>query len=525
MTTRLRSVIRRGTRTLVIATGALLLSAAAVTAATSFGTSSITTTGTIQVDGNATFDTDTLFVDATNNKVGIGTITPGSPLHVKQNAANSQILELARPQASTDQGGYLFFRGGTSGSAVRGYFGFTQTGGSPTPTIFTGALDDAIALRSEGPVQFGSGGDNIRMTVLSTGNVGIGDVSPAALFTVGNGDLFQVNSSGNVTTVGTIGAASSVANSDKLVLVANATGSSTFTGNLTTADLTAARSWSLPDASGNVVIDSATQTLTNKILTAPALTGPVLLTSASGGSSIPIIVKADGSQSANLQEWQNSVGAMRAAIDANGNLLLTGNGGTVYVTAVGTTTANLFNTTATTVNFGGQANAVNIGSATGTTTVNHALAVNQGASILTGALTAKGLVVKGVASQSANLQEWQDSASTVLGSIGPSGNMALAGSLAIGGGTAIVKHVSATGAVGNASAGINGNSCVTDVVSVSGAASGDTVVATPPNGVEAGLLWAAYVSAAGQVSVRLCNITSGVVASADLTWRVDVWKH
>lgn len=33
-----------------------------------------------------------------------------------------------------------------------------------------------------------------------TGNVGIGDVSPASLFTVGNGDLFQVNSSGDIIT-------------------------------------------------------------------------------------------------------------------------------------------------------------------------------------------------------------------------------------------------------------------------------------------------------------------------------------
>ena len=33
---------------------------------------------------------------------------------------------------------------------------------------------------------------------MADGNVGIGDTSPSALFTVGNGDLFQVNSSGAI---------------------------------------------------------------------------------------------------------------------------------------------------------------------------------------------------------------------------------------------------------------------------------------------------------------------------------------
>ncbi len=59
-----------------------------------------------------------------------------------------------------------------------------------------------------------------RFTILNGGNVGIGDTTPAALLTVGNGDLFQVNSSGNVAQIG--GVAHSLANSSgNLVLTAN----------------------------------------------------------------------------------------------------------------------------------------------------------------------------------------------------------------------------------------------------------------------------------------------------------------
>ena len=44
--------------------------------------------------------------------------------------------------------------------------------------------------------------------VVSSGNVGIGDASPVALLTVGDGELFQVDSTGNLTSTVTNGIAS-----------------------------------------------------------------------------------------------------------------------------------------------------------------------------------------------------------------------------------------------------------------------------------------------------------------------------
>ncbi len=66
----------------------------------SVGTS-ISTDGTLSVTGNATFDTNTLYVDANNNLVGIGTTTPYSRLSVWGNGSNP-IFEAVN-NASTTQ--------------------------------------------------------------------------------------------------------------------------------------------------------------------------------------------------------------------------------------------------------------------------------------------------------------------------------------------------------------------------------------------------------------------------------------
>ena len=43
----------------------------------------VTEAQTFTVTGDLTVDTNTLFVDSTNNRVGVGTVSPAVPLHVK----------------------------------------------------------------------------------------------------------------------------------------------------------------------------------------------------------------------------------------------------------------------------------------------------------------------------------------------------------------------------------------------------------------------------------------------------------
>ena len=53
------------------------------------GTASTPTFGGLTVSGNATFDTNTLFVDATNDRVGIGTVSPVYKLHIEPTTATA----------------------------------------------------------------------------------------------------------------------------------------------------------------------------------------------------------------------------------------------------------------------------------------------------------------------------------------------------------------------------------------------------------------------------------------------------
>jgi hypothetical protein len=87
------------------------------------------------------------------------------------------------------------------------------------------------------------------------------------------------------------------------------------------------------------------------------------------------VIRGAASQTGNLQEWQNSAGSVLSRVNASGNFLMP------------------------------------------------SLVVSYDAQITAGAAAVKPLVVKGAASQSANLQEWQNSAGSVLARIGSDGTL------------------------------------------------------------------------------------------------------
>ncbi|MBI4691965.1 MAG: hypothetical protein HY773_00765, partial [Candidatus Terrybacteria bacterium] len=98
------------------------------------------------------------------------------------------------------------------------------------------------------------------------------------------------------------------------------------------------------------------------------------------------------------------------------------------------------------------------------------------------------------------------------------------------GGTTISKHLSVTQA-NVVSASIATVTCGNyGTITVTGAAVGDTVIASPTavaSGIETlNLGWSAAVTAANTVTIRACNPTAGAIDALDTqTWRADVWQH
>ena len=134
-----------------------------------------------------------------------------------------------------------------------------------------------------------------------------------------------------------------------------------------------------------------TFTANNRIYAGWAAFGSGYGTSASA-SNVVLIAKGSASQTANLQEWQNSAGTVLAKVDANGDITLpngisTSNG---VLTATGLSSSY----------------AVGIGLARATGNANLA--------VTTGSTTNVGILVRGVASQTADLQQWQNNSGGVL---------------------------------------------------------------------------------------------------------------
>jgi hypothetical protein len=154
-------------------------------------------------------------------------------------------------------------------------------------------------------------------------------------------------------------------------------------------------------------------TPTDSVLSVDGLTGAVDLTgkysqltasntflaqnifNASSTSVVDLIVRATASQTANLQEWQNSAGSVRTWISSNGT----------FNTAAGTGISTNF-VTSTTSGSGAYLE----------TSSTHMTAQTRAAANI-------GLIVKGAASQTANLQEWQNSAGTVMTGISSGGGI------------------------------------------------------------------------------------------------------
>ena len=196
-----------------------------------------------------------------------------------------------------------------------------------------------------------------------------------------------------------------------------------------------------PTFTGTVTIPSGSAiTGVPYLATANTFTGGVQQITTASAATVGLIVKASASQTANLQQWQDSGGGVLTRIQDNGSLSW-GTGSSVLQNTSGTLTVNPSSTSAVSVTVKGAASqtadlqqwqtsagqtnlSVNFGGALQSYIQATADNINSGITSFiakTSYANVKPMIVQGAASQTADLQQWQNSAGTVLSRVASNG--------------------------------------------------------------------------------------------------------
>ena len=121
-----------------------------------------TTFGAATFSGNVAVDTDTLFVDSVNDRVGIGTGAPGALLDLYKNSTNGAAINFE------SSGGYQTTIGQKSSGVGDRALQFTSYGSAAT----SNPVYNFLALNSDASAY------NTILTMTGNGNVGIGTTTP-----------------------------------------------------------------------------------------------------------------------------------------------------------------------------------------------------------------------------------------------------------------------------------------------------------------------------------------------------------
>jgi hypothetical protein len=154
------------------------------------------------ISGNTAFDTDTLFVDSVNNRVGFGTTAPAYDIHIVD--AVAPIIQLEETSVGNtfigQDANAFFIRRGTIGSASA--FEISSAGNASfvanvaiTNTVTSGTWNGSVISSTFGGTGVNNGG---RTLTLTTGNLTVGTLAAGSTITLG-GNITTANS---VTTSG-----------------------------------------------------------------------------------------------------------------------------------------------------------------------------------------------------------------------------------------------------------------------------------------------------------------------------------
>ncbi|MBL4577643.1 MAG: hypothetical protein JKX74_04170, partial [Flavobacteriales bacterium] len=152
-------------------------------------------------------------IDGTDGVVGIGTSTPSSTrkLQVYKNSnANKYVIHGdAHQTALVDYQNVAVFGFAEGASATWGFatglMGIGHQANSwKAIGVYAGLGAGPATIPSSDAALYADAGSLGYSGIFMNGNMGIGDFTPVAMLTVGSGDLFQVNSSGNLVKINNV---------------------------------------------------------------------------------------------------------------------------------------------------------------------------------------------------------------------------------------------------------------------------------------------------------------------------------
>jgi len=391
------------------------ITANSLSTTSSVNTSALTATGTVSASSTFNATGKTTFSPSGTNGVTVNTdsdskltvtgLTTASGSALCLDGSNNMVLCSAAAssslQSAYDTGNTIAT---TNGRDVAYTLADNASDSNFTVTTATGATGATQFIRADGsgtadPSQLvlidNADTDRALPTGLKVSSSGSGGVTTAidasdanidAALNAGANDVNGTNwsvtgSTGNLQTSGDV----AVNGGD--VTTTSTTGN-LFNTSATTVNIAgAATSLTLGGTFGTTTLRNSTVNLSNATtFNASSATGNLNSVNIGGGyGSTGVTLSSSGNVSANGNITVDGTSALTGNVTTASDVAV--NGGDITTTA---STANLFNTNATTLNLGGAATSVNIAGSTGTTTVNNdltvmnALTANGGATVSTG---------------------------------------------------------------------------------------------------------------------------------------------
>ena len=295
-------------------------------------TGNATLSGTLQtISGNVNIDTGTLFVDATNNRVGINNTAPGVALVV---TGAADITLTANIQGAANVGGTFGVAGVTTLTGNATLSGALQTISGNTTfdsgVLFVDATNNRVGINNTAPT----------VALEVTGAANVSTSVNSSLFTIGT--AFIANTTGayhtgtvnaaSYTTTGFVANTTAIVPTSNTILLGNSTGRfviSANTGNFSgavTVSGNATLSGQLQTISGNVDIDSGTlfvdaATDSVKVKNLSTNTGSIYISNGAL-SGVTVMSIANGSIGSNITSAQ-TVASFTKTLYPTGQLTIT----------------------------------------------------------------------------------------------------------------------------------------------------------------------------------------------------------